>query len=281
MMMVRMKVFFVIGVGVAVPSILATATRTTLGQLKKCREAFSSMTKARMKGAPITAIAALAIAVAAVSASAQDIICCNAFINSNGPWIGASRIADCQGYFNSAPLKTATLLCRQRAALWCIDTSRCDSLDNGAEPPKTQPPGGRVSLPPADPGVTEGLEEGFNAPPAPPAGAVSPPRLVYLMAWPPGKSGKPSNSFKAWLDDSACVLPVVVATDSRSSAMHEVTGKLERSRGLSKVELRAREIASGALIGPVTGNANGEDALAVAAATRAALGRLGLVCGRP
>ena len=46
MMMVRMKVFFVIGVGVAVPSILATATRTTLGQLKKCREAFSSMTKA-------------------------------------------------------------------------------------------------------------------------------------------------------------------------------------------------------------------------------------------
>lgn len=235
-----------------------------------------------MKGTPITAtVAALVIAVAAVSVSAQDIVCCNAFIKSNGPWLGMSRIADCQHYFNSAPLETLKLLCRQRAALHCIDTSRCDSLDNEAESSEKEPPGGGgVSLPPADLTVTEGLEEGFDAPPAPPSGGVPPPRLVYLVPWPSGKSGKPSNSFKAWLDDSSCVLPFMASADSRGSAIHEVTGKLVRRRGQSTVELRAREIASGALSGPVTGSATGEDAVAVATATRAALRRLGLVCGR-
>jgi hypothetical protein len=130
----------------------------------------------------------------------------------------------------------------------------------------------------------DGLADGFGglppSPPASPAGGLSPPRLVYLMPWP--GDGKPAKSFTVWLDYKGCPLPLDKnnrLADS-AAATHVVRGKVIHRDGRVHIEAEAQQRPGGAKLGPFTGEADGEDAAAVAKATRAVTEKLKLVCAR-
>jgi hypothetical protein len=224
------------------------------------------------------AVVALWAGLAEAPASAQSIVCCNQAVNIEGPWIGSGRVKDCQEYLDTAPPETARLMCKQRSHLTCLNLKRCEEFPN--ETDSSDEPGQAEGAPADDP-VVGGLEEGFGVPPQapPPDGGVSPPRLVYLiMRKPEAGAGR---EFKAWIDDAACILrrdDTTTLEAPGSAARHEILGKLVPGDGRVKLELRARDLASGAETEPVLGEATGEDRAAIAAATRQALKRLSLVC---
>lgn len=213
------------------------------------------------------------------AASAQGIACCNQHIWVNGPWLGMNRVEDCQRYFDDAPPAILGEMCRQRSALACLNTARCSELPPEARAPRETPGTALPSIPDGD-----GLADGFGGPPPapspPPPGGLSPPRLVYLMQWP--SDGKPVTSFTVWLDRSAC--PLALDQNNRLSdsaaAKHVVRGRIMRRDGRVNIEAEAQERPGGARLGPVTGEAEGEDAAAVAKATRAVTEKLKLVCAR-
>lgn len=128
----------------------------------------------------------------------------------------------------------------------------------------------------------DGLEDGFGgAPPPSPTHGPAPHRLVYLSAGVP-TDGKPVTAFTVFLDRAACLLPL----DSNhrplvlADAQHAVRGRIVRGEGRVRIEAEADELRSATTRGPFTGEAKGEDAAAVAAATRALLEKLDLVCRR-
>lgn len=230
--------------------------------------------------APIIFVS-LAANLAAPPAQAQGIACCNQHIWVNGSWFGMSRVEDCQKYFNSAPPPILGEMCRQRSALTCLNTSRCDQLPPEERVPR-ETPSSPVALPPNPDG--DGLADGFGdpspAPSPPPAGGLSPPRLVYLMPWP--SDGKRVTSFTVWLDRKGCPLPLDQNNRLADSgaATHVIRGKVIRRDGRAKIEAEAQERPGGAKLGPFSGEAEGEDAAAVTKATRAVMEKLKLVCVR-
>lgn len=226
-------------------------------------------------------LAAGTCAFAAAPARAQDVICCIQIIAVGGDWFGAIRLPNCQDYFNNAPPRILRQMCRQRRSLACINTQRCSELPpDETKPPET--PGPPAVLPPNP--DRDGLADGFGgappAPPAPPAGGVSPPRLVYLMMLP--SDDKPVTSFTVWLDRAAC--PLALDQNNRladsTAARHVVRGRVIRRDGRVHIEAEAQERPGGAKLGPFTGEAEGEDAAAVAKATRAVTEKLKLICAR-
>jgi hypothetical protein len=135
-----------------------------------------------------------------------------------------------------------------------------------------------------DPAITHGLDEGFGAPPLDgQASASLQPRLVYLLSRLPSAGGPPLIGFKAWLDGDVCPLrvPENLDDESKMDASHAkevVLGTVSRRDGRVKIELTASKLSDGAVRGPVTGEAEGEDKAAVAAATHQALKALDLIC---
>ena len=215
------------------------------------------------------------------AAHAQAIICCSSLVDVGGPWIGASRVNDCQEYFDTAPAPVACRMCEARSKLGCLDMRRCAELGCAEEPGEEPGAGGGATLPP-DADVSGGVDEGFGGPRTPPA-PDTPPRLVYLVAVDP-ETGQTITRFTAWLDAAACPLPITgcmaqASEEGFSPSRRVVFGAVARGGGRTRVEARALELATGAVTGPVTGEATGEDRDAVAAATRAALEALDLVCG--
>jgi hypothetical protein len=243
--------------------------------------------RAVSKRGPMPTVALVSAALAAVifatePAQAQSIICCSQNIAVGGGWIGSSRVANCQEYFNSASTAILRRMCQQRDALSCLNTDRCSELppgDTAAPGPAT---GG--ADPPAGPD-RDGLEQGFYGPPPAPspppaAQAPMPRRLVYLMPWP--TDGRRVTSFTVWLDHAACPLPL--GPDNRladsSAAKHVVRGKITHRDGRVRIEADAQQRPGGMKLGPFIGEAEGEDAAAVAKATRAVTEKLKLVCTR-
>ena len=220
-----------------------------------------------------------------MAALAQDAICCMELIRLNGPWFGAIRLENCQNFFNEADATTLARMCAQRSALPCIDTSRCDSLPPAPPaPPKESPTGGAPPLPP-DPD-RDGVADGFGTPPAPgtpPAqGGVSPPRLVYLVHARSSGGGPPLTAFTVYLDRNACALPLGEngQPTNAKAAERVVRGRIVRADGRVRVDAEASAVKEGAVPSKATGEANGDDRAAVAAATRAAAAKLKLVCAR-
>ncbi len=107
-----------------------------------------------------------------------------------------------------------------------------------------------------------------------------PHRLVYLMPWP--GDGKPAKLFTVWLDRNGCPLPL--DRNNRladaSAAKHVVRGKVIHRDGRVHIEAEAQQRPGGTKIGPVSGEAEGEDAAAVAKATRAVTEKMKLGCAR-
>lgn len=127
-----------------------------------------------------------------------------------------------------------------------------------------------------------GLEDGFGGPPpASPTSGPSRPRLVYLSAGVPS-GGKPVIAFTVFLDRAACLLPLDSNNQPSVSAaaQHVVRGRIQRGDGQVRIEAEASELRSATTRGPFTGEAKGEDAAAVAAATRTMLAQMDLVCRR-
>ncbi len=225
--------------------------------------------------------AAGAGALAATPGRAQAIICCSQHIEVSGGWTGSNRVSDCQEYFNSAPTAILRRMCQQRPSLSCINTARCSELppEDIASQESPNPGTALPSIPDGD-----GLADGFGTPPlapsTPPPGGLSPPRLVYLMQWP--SDGKPVTSFTVWLDRNAC--PLALDQNNRladsTAAKHVVRGRVIHRDGRVQIEAEAQERPGGARLGPFTGEAEGEDAAAVAKATRAVMENLKLVCVR-
>jgi hypothetical protein len=224
---------------------------------------------------------ALAGGLAATQARAQDVICCIDIIGVGGDWFGAVRLKNCQEFFNSAATPVLRKLCRERRSLACINTARCNELppeDNTVHDP---PSGGGAALPPSP--DRDGLADGFGVPqPAPPpAGGVSPPRLVYLIMGVPGGS-KPVKSFTVWLDRNAC--PLALDQNNRladsGAAKHVIRGKVIRRDGRVRIEAEAQQRPGGARIGPFRAESEGDDAAAVAKATRALAEKMKLECTR-
>ncbi len=141
--------------------------------------------------------------------------------------------------------------------------------------------GGAASLP-TNPDH-DGLADGFGGPPpGPPTGQLSPPRLVYLIMGVPG-GGKPVTAFTVFLDRAACLLPVAANNQPSepAAAKHVVRGRIMHGDGRVRIEAEASALAGGAKLGPVTGEAKGEDAAAVTKATRLLLTeKMKLVCAR-
>jgi hypothetical protein len=220
-------------------------------------------------------------AVLAPSAHGQGIVCCNEAISVGGDWIGTGRVADCQEYFNSAPTAILRRMCAQRAALGCINTARCNDLPPG----ETEPPQRDTALPEPPDIDRDGLEQGFyGSPPAPTPSPGAPPalprRLVYIAAW--AKDDKASKTFSAWLDHAGCPLPLDQNNRmaDASAAKHVVRGKVVHRDGRVRVEAEAQVRPGGAKIGPFAAETQGDDAAAVARATRAVIDQLRLVCAR-
>jgi hypothetical protein len=157
----------------------------------------------------------------------------------------------------------------------------------------TRAPAQGVSCYSVDPEIANGLDEGFGAPPmqtstSVPSSPQSPsplqaPRLVFLLTKLPNEGGAAVVGFKAWLDGDVCPLRVPGNLDDESKmdasfAKQVVLGTILRGDGRVRIALRARTLASGAETEEETGEAEGEDKAAVAAATHQALKRLGLVC---
>lgn len=214
---------------------------------------------------------------------AQSIICCSQNIGVGGGWIGSSRIADCQGYFNSAPTAILRRMCQQRDTLSCINTERCRELPPGdtATPDTANDVAGSPAGPDRD-----GLEQGFYGPPpaapSPPPAAQPqmPRRLVYLTPWP--GDGKKVTSFTVWLDHAACPLPLDQnnrLADS-SAAKHVVRGKVTHRDGRVHIEAEAQQRPGGTKLGPFTAESEGMDVAAVAKTTRVVTEKLKLVCRR-
>ena len=94
--------------------------------------------------------------------------------------------------------------------------------------------------------------------------------------------GKPHIAFTVFLDRAACLVPL--ANNNQPSeptaAKHVVRGRIVRSDGRVRIEAEASELAGGAKLGSFTGEAEGEDAAAVAKATRAVTEKMKLVCTR-
>ena len=240
-----------------------------------------------MKRGPLQKVVQVSAVLAAVIFStgpvqAQSIICCSQNIAVGGGWTGSSRIADCQGYFNSAPTAILRRMCQQRDTLSCINTERCRELPPGdtAAPDSANGSGDLPTGPDRD-----GLEQGFYGPPpapSPPPAAQPqmPRRLVYLMPWP--GDGKRVTSFTVWLDHAACPLPLDQnnrLADS-SAAKHVVRGKVTHRDGRVHIEAEAQQRPGGAKLGPFTAESEGEDIAAVTKATRAVTEKLKLVCRR-
>jgi hypothetical protein len=148
-------------------------------------------------------------------------------------------------------------------------------------PDAAKVPGGGDGSVPSNPDQG-GLEDGFGGPPsASPTSGPSPQRLVYLSAGVPS-GGKPVTAFTVFLDRAACLLPL--DTDNQpavsSAAQYAVRGRIQRADGHVRIEAEASELSSAKTRGPFTGEAKGEDAAAVAAATRAMLTQMDLVCRR-
>jgi hypothetical protein len=226
---------------------------------------------------------AIAGMLAATPARAQDVICCIEIIGVGGNWFGAIRLNNCQEYLNTAPIPILRRMCRYPLALACVNTSRCRELPPDETATKDTPSVGTATLPPNP--DRDGLADGFGgpqpAPPPPPAGGVSPPRLVYLIMGSPG-DGKPVTSFTVWLDRNACPLPLDQnnwLADS-TAARHVVRGRVLRRNGRVHIEAEAQQRPGGAKLGPFTTEAEGEDAAAVAKATRAVMEKMKLVCAR-
>jgi hypothetical protein len=227
-------------------------------------------------------LVAVALVLAPASARAQDVLCCMDIIGVGGNWFGALRLENCQKYFDEATTPVLRKLCRERRSLACINTSRCRELPPDETATKDPPSGGTAALPPSP--DRDGLADGFSGPqpaPPPPAGGVSPPRLVYLIMGAPG-GGKPLVAFTVFLDPAACLVPI--ANNNQPSepaaAKHVVRGRIARGDGRVRIEAEASELAGGAKLGSFTGEAEGEDAAAVAKATRAVTEKMKLVCAR-
>jgi hypothetical protein len=65
-----------------------------------------------------------------------------------------------------------------------------------------------------------------------------------------------------------------------TAAKHAVRGRIMRGDGRVRIEAEAQELAGGTRRGPFIGEATGEDAAAVTAATREMAKRMNLVCTR-
>ncbi len=226
---------------------------------------------------------AAAPALPPMAARAQSIICCSQNIGVDGHWVGSGRVADCQGYFNSAPTAILRRMCQQRQVLSCINTARCSELPSEETTPQDAATSDAAL--PSDPN-RDGLELGFYGtppptPPAPPAGRVSPPRLAYLVMWPPGNN-KEVTSFTVWLDRNAC--PLALDKNNRladsGAAAHVIRGNVIHRGGRVQIEAEAQRRPGGARIGPFTAELEGDDAAAVAKATRALTEKMKLVCAR-
>ena len=153
----------------------------------------------------------------------------------------------------------------------------CGSEKTAAQGPAS---GGAASLP-TNPDH-DGLADGFGGPPpAPPTGQLSPPRLVYLIMGVPG-GGKPVTAFTVFLDRAACLLPLAANNQPSepAAAKHVVRGRIMHGDGRVRIEAEASALAGGAKLGPVTGEAKGEDAAAVTKATRVLTEKMKLVCAR-
>lgn len=141
-----------------------------------------------------------------------------------------------------------------------------------------------MALPPrgSDPD-RDGLSDGFGGPPGsgPPAGGIPPPRLVYLIKVVPS-SGKPLVAFTVWLDRAGCLVPIAANNQpvDKSAAKHVVRGRIVRGEGRVHIEAEASELAGGGKLGKRVGEADGEDTVAVATATRALLKQMNLACVR-
>jgi hypothetical protein len=227
--------------------------------------------------------AALTILFIATPMHGEGIICCSESIGVGGSWTGSNRLANCQEYFNSAPTAVLRRMCQHRQSLGCINMQRCSELPPEDAPAPESSNSGAAS--PSDP-ARDGLEQGFYGPPpppppAPPAGQVSPPRLVYLIMWPPA-GNRSATSFTVWLDRGGC--PLALDHNNRladsAAARHVVRGRVMRRDGRVQIEAEAQERPGGARLGPFTSEAEGEDAAAVAKATRAVTEKLKLVCAR-
>jgi hypothetical protein len=225
-------------------------------------------------------LAASALAFVAAPARAQDVICCMDIIGVGGDWFGAIRLENCQKYFDEAATPVLRKLCRERRSLACINTSRCNELPPEDTAAKNPPSSGTAALPPSP--DRDGLGDGFGGPPpAPPTGGISPPRLVYLILGAPS-GGKPLVAFTVFLDRAACLVPLANNNQplQQAAVKHVVRGRIARSDGRVRIEAEASELAGGAKLGPFTGEAEGEDAAAVAKATRAVTEKMKLVCAR-
>jgi hypothetical protein len=225
----------------------------------------------------------MAFALVAGAAAAQSVICCDQIVPVEGNWVGAGRVADCQQEFDSLPPMDAKKWCKQRNRLACLDMRRCGDFagDPDAAPkPSSNGRGSDGVHASASPDVRDGLEEGFGSP-EPTPGTAPPPPTVFFLTWPPDPDGTPVHGFKVWLDAAGCALPIEPDGGVRGSATRMVLGSLARRGGRSQVELRASDLASGAVTAPASADAPGEDARAVASAARSALEGLGLHCQLP
>jgi hypothetical protein len=225
----------------------------------------------------------MAFAVVAGAAAAQSVICCDQIVPVDGNWVGAGRVADCQREFDSLPPIEAKKWCKQRNRLACLDMRRCGDFAGDPDAAPEPSSGGRGSGGPhasASPDVRDGLEEGFGSP-EPTPGTAPPPPTVFFLTWPSDPDGTPVHGFKVWLDHAGCALPIEPDGGARGSATRMVLGSLARRGGRSQVELRASDLASGAVTAPASADAPGEDARAVASAARSALEGLGLHCQQP
>ena len=228
-------------------------------------------------------LVAIAHALAATPARAQDVICCIEIIGVGGNWFGAIRLNNCQEYLNTAPISILRRMCRYPLALACVNTSRCRELPPDETATKDTPGVGTATLPPSPDRdeLADGFRDPQSAPPPPPAGQVSPPRLVYLIMGVPS-GGKPVSAFTVFLDRAGCLVPMADNNQpaDRAAAKHVVRGRIARGDGRVRIEAEASELAGGAKLGPFTGEADGEDAAAVAKATRALAEKMKLVCAR-
>jgi hypothetical protein len=217
---------------------------------------------------------------------------CGCYCGGSTPDYVVYRDEDCAGILaadvcgstlGSLPQEAREGICRAVAARRKIDSCPVFVRYCGPEAGKAPAgPGGGGGSAPSDPD-RDGLRDGFGGPPpAPPPGGPSPRRLVYLSPGVPSDDGKPVTSFTVFLDRAACLLPLddnhrpLVLAD----AQHVVRGRILRGEGRVRVEAEASELATATTRGPFTGEAKGEDAAAVAAATRAMLVKLELVCRR-
>ena len=94
--------------------------------------------------------------------------------------------------------------------------------------------------------------------------------------------GKPVTAFTVFLDRAACLLPLAANNQPSepAAAKHVVRGRIMHGDGRVRIEAEASALAGGAKLGPVTGEAKGEDAAAVTKATRVVTEKMKLVCAR-